>query len=34
MPDWDVSIEELRAFVGLMYLRSVLQLKNFEEDRL
>jgi len=34
MPDWDVSIEELRAFIGLMYLRGVLHLKNFEEDRL
>jgi hypothetical protein len=34
MPDWDVSIEELRAFLGLMYLRGVLHLRNFEEDRL
>jgi len=34
MPDWDVSIDELRAFLGLMYLRGVLHLKNFEEDRL
>ena len=34
MPDYDVSIEELRAFLGLMYLRGVLHLKNFEEDRL
>ena len=34
MSDWDVSLAELRAFLGLMYLRGVLHLKNFEEDRL
>ena len=34
IPDWDVSIAELKAFIGLMYLRGVLHLKGFEEDRL
>ena len=34
IPDWDVSIEKLKAFLGLMYLQGVLHLKNFEEDRL
>jgi hypothetical protein len=33
-PIWDVSIPELKAFVGLLYLRGVIHMTNFEENRL
>ena len=32
--NWNVSLPELKSFLGLMYLRGVLYLKNMDEDKL